>query len=94
MDYEHATKLYSVYTDTLRLSRPISLILKLSKAIPLDCALPGFIMFTVDHSINREIELHFKVIPPPINTDKTDIIRFDDESLHDAECNSPPRLLL
>ncbi|CAD8176406.1 unnamed protein product [Paramecium pentaurelia] len=83
MESEQSLKLYQVYTETLRLGRSVTQMLKLCNEVTAIQSFPQLILFTVEQHINRQIELHFKEQkrqPSPI---KFDIIKFDDENLFD-----------
>ncbi|CAD8085538.1 unnamed protein product [Paramecium primaurelia] len=93
MESEQSLKLYQVYTETLRLGRSVTQMLKLCNEVVSIQSFPQLILFTVEQNINRQIELHFKEQkrqPSPI---KFDIIRFDDENLFeqykDEQINTP-----
>ncbi|CAD8098014.1 unnamed protein product [Paramecium sonneborni] len=81
MESEQSLKLYQVYTETLRLGRSVTQMLKLCNEVATIQSYPQLQLFTVEQNINRQIELHFKEQkrqPSPI---KFDIVKFDDENL-------------
>ncbi|CAD8094461.1 unnamed protein product [Paramecium sonneborni] len=93
MESEQSLKLYQVYTETLRLGRSVTQMVKLCNEVATIQSYPQLQLFTVEQNINRQIELHFKEQkrqPSPI---KFDIIKFDDENFieqyKDEQINTP-----
>ena len=81
MPIEQGLKLYQVYTDTLRLGRSVTHMLKFCNEVSSICTFPQLTFFSVDQNFNRQIELHFKEIKRPPSPVKLDIVKFDDDQL-------------